>query len=390
MDTVITSLSSTCAGPFVTLEDGIPRALCHPDTTITITSTTKKTVYHEKSVGTFTEWMEKRPACSVSMDGWLAVWDDWFSNKTSRFLAATSSKKWDIDPEWEYGGLKEQLLYNGYPGQCLRKNGSCGCWGSCVFSPWKVQLLYWPLGGEETIPKRENHSPTKTEHETSATAVWSGLRLTSPTPYVYFSTMINRLGDCGKTHTQVLAPLEDKDIWSAYADKGFGTSRSLNWQDMEYKTVSGIGSYPLVPHSSYLQQSKCKTQKCDTIYPDYQPIIKFKIPNSVFTSIDPDWKVCGYEWYNHYDPPIVLSAVENLAVPTLAPIPAPPDLSVRPGEVVEGSFPIETGIPKSSETSSPTNSAQGKNGPKGNAGHNFRRWTNHALILWLSFGLVLI
>jgi hypothetical protein len=327
-----TVFGGSCPGPFTTLRDGIPRALCTPTSSPTITITTLDDPFHwfvPENAAPVTFPLPP-PPCSIDC---AAIFEDYYKVRTSRFLEIKEL----------YGASPGDLAPTGYGvvSNCMGQ-WPPDCYRECSFNK-KVSLMYWPTDGRnESLGDLDGSTVTTAQiSKTPRTIKWNNHTLTSPTVYVFYGTMAN-LRNCGSQHTDILIPLNSKDVYVApidhmlklgMVDWGFRTI-PMDFKDLAFQTV-GTMSYPLVPHSMYTNQLKCAVLgvDCKTIFHDYRPVIVFQIDPAILRSIDPAWAKCGYEFQTAYDPPTALSPVSADDGPAITPKPLPSVSRARPGAV---------------------------------------------------------
>jgi hypothetical protein len=229
-----------------------------------------------------------------------------------------------------------------------------------------IQVLHWAIDADEShlCP---NRTTTETRWVSSPisdpimTANWRELTLTSPTAYVYFSTMRHD-ARCGSTHTNVLLPVIPEKVSTMYSNSlGQDDVKQMDYRHLAFTTI-GSHQVPLVPLSAYLyEKNVCEylADECQTVYHDYQPSIIYEFYPGALQSIDPAWEHCSGARVVNLDPPIALSPtvmkdnmitihpILNSALPlstdtsppiaTVDPLPRPRGAYIKPYAIETGS-----------------------------------------------------
>jgi hypothetical protein len=198
---------------------------------------------------------------------------------------------------------------------------------TCEFYGHAVNFLHW-----EDVADDSNLCPGKASSTRSMisrtqnqvmTARWRGFTLTSPTPYVFYSTIGNDA--CGSIHNNILLPIIAESI-STFVSLDTAVNvrlKKVDWRDFGYKT---IGSYrvPMVPLSKYMAESNCvwTNDNCTVVYDDWHPVIYFTPEPTALLSVDPAWKYCTSQMFMAQDPVIVLRPIAVMELAHLHPITA--------------------------------------------------------------------
>jgi hypothetical protein len=301
-------LGGSCVGPFTTLADGVPRALCAPSPSPTITMDFGDEWIDVKSMTaspSITPYPFKKPDCEIDESACSRLWDNYWNSRTSSFRESVS---------YDLGQLTSAISVTIVHPSCNDLTMRA-CYDECLFN-LDLSILFWPTVGRNGSEVEPSQSPKP------RTILWGSHILTYPTVYASYSTMTHGLG-CGGSHTGILVPLDPASIFvingNPLPDQTSRTALSpVNFANFEYSTM-GTQSYPLVPYSDYQKQYKCsgRANECSTIYHDYGPEIVFRIDPEVLRGIDPEWKRCGNELHTAYDPPIALQAVGSVVAPRL-------------------------------------------------------------------------
>jgi hypothetical protein len=361
--------TASCDGPFTTLCDGWPRAMCSPTSkqlatrTYPQTSVSQSCSYIPTSVKPFPI---PRPSCSVASSDCKALWDffvtDRLEYETARRIVYSSQLT-------EYRKNKEpgdyQLVMNPEqteihrPGEwnvvsipipyipnCSRPEYS-RCRIPCRFFVSPVDIMYFPTHPDDdevskhlTCSKNETNTVSRYQRLPTAldgatrTAIWNGKTLTSPYIYAHFNWMKHANG-CDKNFaTNILFSFHPSDGLSRvltaqnrlpetrdgirhYRKPIATTYRSLDLVDIATSTVGNM-SFPLIPWLSYYGDNRCDTMKapCETIFHDYQPLIRLTILPEELKSINPLWEQCGTVPIIVHDPLTALTPMNLDVVPT--------------------------------------------------------------------------
>jgi hypothetical protein len=185
-----------------------------------------------------------------------------------------------------------------------------------------IKFLHWAFDADEShlCPNRNasRQSVSSIASSPIMTARWREFTLTSPTAYVWFSTMQHD-ASCGSVHTNVLVPVIADKVSTLYSN----SERSIDYRDFAYTTIGSL-EVPLVPFASYLDaKSDCEYfgDECQTVYHDFQPSIIYEFYPGALSSIDPAWKHCSGQRVVNLDPPIALvPTVMADNMPTIRPI----------------------------------------------------------------------
>jgi hypothetical protein len=328
-----TFANGQCDGPFTQLKcETVKRALCVGSSpSITLTRYTEKVFSSQTTSGSLIPFPVPQPRCEIPATLCTSLWN----------LASYSDAQY-----------AEALNSHQRPKTTLQ-----GRWPSCKSSSLKkryrecnfgehVDILYYPLdiGEDEHCSENLLHPDTQelmdTQSQTSKSLPQSKI-------LALFPTMSNKNG-VGGTHYNVTVelqydrigvwhnaqttsfelPLAESNEWN----KGFTTQQEympfpFRMKDLAYVTV-GSQSFPLVGVDRYARQVKCdpgyglsgrSSSLCntDTIFHDWQPRLQFGLSPSQLAAIDPEWKDCGYMVQQAWDPPIVLSRIDNIPTLTL-------------------------------------------------------------------------
>jgi hypothetical protein len=321
---------AVCDGPFTTLCDGVTRAMCSPSvpmpleifasTDIQVSTQTKSWSLTTKTV----PFPVPSPLCEIPSGDCTRLWDEYLSWQTAL----------NVGRGWFDGDMTEimnETAPRPYQPYCLRDQLR-GC-GYCGFSNATVEFIHFAEDADEShlcpagTATGRPVSSFKPEHV--MTARWRGFTLTSPTAYAFYSTMQHDVG-CGSNHAKIMLPVIPEEVstlkqrvWSDNTSTYMTVeSFKLDYRHLAYTIIDSF-SVPLVPHSAYLEDEKCRFlgDECKTIYDDFQPLIVYKIYPGALRSVDPAWKYCSHQQFIAYDPPIVLKPTAMvLAKPTIHPI----------------------------------------------------------------------
>jgi hypothetical protein len=309
---------AVCDGPFTTLCDGIPRALCSPSVPQRVIISATYTSFFSSQTGTKPSlpFSIAPPQCTIAQKDCARLWGEFLD--------------WKNAGRMDSGYLDAGPDPNGAPYYPYCSRSSYDSCPECYFGESSVKLIYWAVGADETdlcpVDKRPKSKRTTTKLNQVGTALWGSFTLTSPTVYAYFSTLRHDLG-CGSVHTDIMLPILSMDV-STLADEvfakrsltsassGYNQASKLDFKRLAFKTIGSL-SYPLVPHSAYIHDGKALScpglgNECKTIYHDYQPAIFFRVHPEALRSIDPEWKYCSNQQFGAWDPPIALTVATEL------------------------------------------------------------------------------
>lgn len=349
---------ASCDGPFTTLCDGIPRAVCSPSTpqSMLVISTVSYVTSSQTATREVTSFSIPYSTCTLNREECARLWNDYVTSK------ATYDKALGMFDYLESNRVTQSTF------RPLPKMPAClysefgPCMGSCNFNPDEVQVevLLWnrEVDGSHLCPTKNltanpplvssrlefnttaTPPPITRGPGTSMTAMWGKSTLISPTLYVFFSKM--RFPGCGSPHSSILIPLDPTEL-SIFPPEGLPTR--VNLDDFAYKTVGPGLSFPLVPSVAYVHDHRCTyiPGECRTMYHDFQPAIIFRIGPEVLSSIDPAWRHCGYQQFLHYDPPRILQATTAYEIQPTLRSPGTTGLSGNPEVMQSAPMPMRTG-----------------------------------------------
>jgi len=134
-----------------------------------------------------------------------------------------------------------------------------------------------------------------------------GTTLTSPTVYVSFQTVFaeNLCTAVGGNHTGSIIGLAPQDVSTIYGNL---LAKSWSYRQIDYQYLATSQ----VPISVYEEQPTCGGH-CTTILPEYNPTLS--MPPQI-RSLDAAWADCDLALYGIYDPPLALTPVASIVVPT--------------------------------------------------------------------------
>jgi len=168
----------------------------------------------------------------------------------------------------------------------------------CSINGGTVQLLYWPSN-------THNSSVETTAGPNVITTL--GTTLTSPTVYISFQTVFaeNLCTAVGGNHTGSIIGLAPQDVSTIYGNL---LAKSWSYRQIDYQYLATSQ----VPISVYEEQPFCGGH-CTTILPEYNPTLS--MPPQI-RSLDPAWGGCDLALYGIYDPPLALTPVASIVMPT--------------------------------------------------------------------------
>lgn len=311
-------VDAKCDGPFTTLCDGIPRAMCVPTPTKTVYAVNWREEVAPYTITTkTTAFTIPAPTCSIDMKGCKTLWAD-------------------LQPLWKPNPMCPGPLVNqDFCRTCRR------AWhqGEADLDFGAVELILWhqnvteellcPLHPNQTQPVQVNGplSETRTEHFTTGALTTI---LTSPTIYAFFKTFSVKY--CGSVHYDVLVPFASTDVATVIGYSQVPWSETylapLTPGHWSYQTVvkqSQTYSFPLIPFTAYAaDRLRYFYSTASTIYQDYMETVSLTISPDVLSSIDPMYQNCQPVSWPWQDPPRVITGtvgrrLEPATLPTNRP-----------------------------------------------------------------------
>ncbi|OJD30426.1 transcription factor c6 [Diplodia corticola] len=296
--------------PVITLCDGIPRGGLltehgweSSETTFVVT----KSSYNCNAT--------VAPSCSLNSKDCTKLWSLWSRKSSwSRTQTATDDVNFHADPDyWQPSCAR--------PDTCAE---ACFIWGTDY-----VDLYYWPESWSTDVICSGSNGTRSDPTERRSTAVQvtttvGTFTMTSPTAYLYFSTMYARDSNasdaqtCGHDMSSVWVPVPPGELSSLPHDRLSGQAQSFNFAHLAKSTVSGY-EIPLVPSSAYWWPNSCSGDSngsCApaTIRDDYKPNLLYQ---TSLQNLQPNWGSCKPVWQMRgfcgmRDPPVVLKTADHL------------------------------------------------------------------------------
>nr|OQO29184.1 hypothetical protein B0A51_09386 [Rachicladosporium sp. CCFEE 5018] len=203
---------------------------------------------------------------------------------------------------------------------------------TCEVQGGTVELLFWPT----TIASSAQYTNASIVKAESATAVYKGMTLTSPSVYIEFKTAY-ALDGCsrtvGGTYPGAIIAVNPDELYSINAELDYLVSTvTISGQPevttfyqsrtMDYNDLTG-----LPPGEAYNDMPICVPVGCGIITPSlFHP--QLVVPTQV-RNLDSAWASCGLHWRGSWDPPIALQPGGMVDAVTTA-IPAPYTATAMP------------------------------------------------------------
>ena len=238
---------------------------------------------------TSTDWSSTSTADSVySSPGQLAVTPVYVFGSAQTITTTTST----------YQTITAPPTYSASPPCCQVTQVITEDCLQCSINGGTVRLLYWP-------PNTRNGTGSVTAGPSVITTL--GTTLTSPTVYISFQTVFaeNLCTVVGSNHTGSIIGLAPQDVSTIYGNL---LAKSFSYRQIDYNNLATSQ----VPISVYEEQPICGGH-CSTILPEYHPTLS--MPPQI-RSLDAAWGDCDLALYGVYDPPLALTPVANIVVPT--------------------------------------------------------------------------
>ncbi|GAB7344900.1 hypothetical protein MBLNU457_3336t1 [Dothideomycetes sp. NU457] len=263
---------------------------------------------------TSTEWSSTSTADSIySSPGQLAVTPVYVFGSAQTDTTTTST----------YQTITAPPTYSAAPPCCQVTQVITEDCLQCSINGGTVRLLYWPPNTRNT-----------TENMTAVPSVITtlGTTLTSPTVYISFQTVFaeNLCTVVGSNHTGSIIGLAPQDVSTIYGNL---LAKSFSYRQIDYNNLATSQ----VPISVYEEQPFCGGH-CTTILPEYHPTLS--MPPQI-RSLDAAWGDCDLALYGIYDPPLALTPVANIVVPT-APTDYAPPSSTSPSQAASATHTAAT------------------------------------------------
>lgn len=351
--------------PVITLCDGIPRGGNYSYMTWQSSTTVS-----EDTATTYNYSGTAVPSCSFGGQECSSLWSLWSLEKSAWSQTRTATATQDNfyqDPDFWQPNCEN-------PNACDER---CFLWGT-----EEVDLYYWPEPWSEDIicgPNATRTSPwdiNKRQNTAPAIATVGNMTMTSPSAYLYFSTMYARadLGasaqTCGQDMTSVWVAVPPGELYSLPGQPGYDgptqLAKPFNFANLAKTTVSGV-EIPLVPSSAYWWPNSCQdnpynlinTCAPSTMHDNYRPNVLYR---TQLQHLQPAWSGCApinqfFGTYTMHDPPIPLTTAGALLPPattTAAEDPAPTTTPAEPSNTAADPLPTNTSPSDPVDSGSPT------------------------------------
>lgn len=338
--------------PVITLCDGIPRAGI-----TTESSVTRYLVTSEITTWSYVTNGTNQPSCSWNLQSCSTLWSLWRRQSTSWWQTATSLEPFSDAPDY---WIPECMI----PDTCEK---SCFLFGTEEVElyyfpePWSTDIICGPNATRTspwdiTMPQEQKRAPS--------TIAIGNMTFTSPSAYLYFSTMYARAGfptigasKCGYDMSSVWVPVDPGELSTLPRRSKPQLAKPITFANLAMTTVNGY-EIPLVPSSAYWWPNSCYDNpyllrnKCppSTIHNDYRPDILYR---TELQELQPHWKNCkplsqvAAMVYAMRDPPIPLTTAGNLVGDpgTTTPVHEPStttSTAAEPSQTATGLLPTNT------------------------------------------------